>query len=175
MKSLSGSIPSRRARGASTDAGHESTRRTTIGSRSNLTRSRAALPPTASSASSISFTLTLSAGRLIAVRPPNASREASATLISAAIVPAVDPSATRVSGATGHTAGSPLSGSRMMEDKNPDAAPLGLPGRTTTVFGRTLRPSMKPFARVIGNELLANEFLNAIRRLRSRQSIVADR
>ena len=33
----------------------------------------------------------------------------------------------------------------MMPEKNEDAAPLGLPGRTVTVISRAARPSIKPF------------------------------
>ena len=47
-------------------------------------------------------------------------------------------------GSTGRIASCPASGSRMMPLKNELAAPLGLPGRTVTVFSRAERPSMKP-------------------------------
>jgi hypothetical protein len=47
-----------------------------------------------------------------------------------------------VSGATGHAASTPDSGSRMMPLANEDAALFGLPGRTVTVGRRRLRPSM---------------------------------
>ena len=49
-----------------------------------------------------------------------------------------------VVGATGHTASTPDSGSRMMPLANEDAARFGLPGRTVTVGRRNERPSMKP-------------------------------
>ena len=49
-----------------------------------------------------------------------------------------------VSSGTGSTASTPLSGSRMMPEAKPEAAPLGVPGRTVAVGTRTLRPSMKP-------------------------------
>ena len=45
---------------------------------------------------------------------------------------------------TGSTASSPASGSRMMLEKKPDAALLGLPGRTQMVGRRMLMPSTKP-------------------------------
>ena len=46
--------------------------------------------------------------------------------------------------ATGHTASTPDSGSRMMPLANDDAALFGLPGRTVTVGRRSERPSRKP-------------------------------
>ena len=49
-----------------------------------------------------------------------------------------------VVGATGHSASTPASGSRMMPLANDDAALFGLPGRTVTVGSRSERPSMKP-------------------------------
>ena len=45
---------------------------------------------------------------------------------------------------TGSTASAPASGSRMMLEKKPDAALLGLPGRTQMVGRRMLSPSRKP-------------------------------
>ena len=45
---------------------------------------------------------------------------------------------------TGSTASWPASGSRMMLEKKPDAALLGLPGRTQIVGSRRLSPSRKP-------------------------------
>jgi hypothetical protein len=46
--------------------------------------------------------------------------------------------------ATGSTACSPASGSRMIEEKKPDAALLGRPGRTETVGNLIPTPSTKP-------------------------------
>jgi hypothetical protein len=50
----------------------------------------------------------------------------------------------RTVSATGSTASAPASGSRMMPEKNPDAALLGLPGRTQMVGSRMPTPSRKP-------------------------------
>src|SRR5215204_2408036 len=50
----------------------------------------------------------------------------------------------RTSSATGSTASSPASGSRMMPEKKPEAALLGLPGRTQIVGSRMPMPSKKP-------------------------------
>ena len=47
--------------------------------------------------------------------------------------------------ATGQMAGSPTSGSLMIELAKVEAALLGLPGRTTMVGRRKARPSTKPF------------------------------
>ena len=46
--------------------------------------------------------------------------------------------------ATGSTASTPASGSRMMPEKKPDAALFGLPGRTTMLGSRMPTPSQKP-------------------------------
>jgi hypothetical protein len=50
----------------------------------------------------------------------------------------------RTLSSTGSTASSPFSGSRMMLEKNPDAALLGLPGRTQMVGSLSPIPSKKP-------------------------------
>ena len=57
---------------------------------------------------------------------------------------AADVSGCETSGPTGQIASSPASGSRTMPEKNDEAAPFGLPGRTVTVIRRAERPSMKP-------------------------------
>src|SRR2546429_314021 len=46
--------------------------------------------------------------------------------------------------ATGSSASRPASGSRMMPEKKPEAALLGLPGRTTMLGRRIPTPSQKP-------------------------------
>ena len=45
---------------------------------------------------------------------------------------------------TGSTASCPTSGSRMMPEKNPEAALFGFPGRTQIVGRRIPMPSKKP-------------------------------
>ncbi len=45
---------------------------------------------------------------------------------------------------TGSTASSPASGSRMIEEKKPDAALFGRPGRTEMVGSLMPTPSTKP-------------------------------
>ena len=57
---------------------------------------------------------------------------------------ATDVSGCETSGDTGQIASTPASGSRMIPEKNDDAAPFGRPGRTVTVIRRAERPSMKP-------------------------------
>ena len=117
--------------------------RAIAGSGSKRTRSRAALPPTASSASSISLTRVVSAGRFTAMRPPRDSD--SPTAIKPSIVLWEMPTQLASQVGTGQTAGRRCRGSRMMVERNPDAAPLGWPGLTVTVISRALRPSMNPF------------------------------
>ena len=51
----------------------------------------------------------------------------------------------RTSSDTGSTASRPLSGSRMMLEKNPEAARFGAPGRTQIVGSRSAIPSTKPW------------------------------
>lgn len=101
-------------------------------------------PATRSSAAAISPTVVFSEGRLIAVRGPHCASPASAARTKPAMVLPGEASATGVSGGTGTWARSPASGSRIMPLKKPEAAPLGRPGRTLTVIGRTLRPATKP-------------------------------
>jgi hypothetical protein len=50
----------------------------------------------------------------------------------------------RTLSATGRVASCPASGSRMMPEKNPEAALFGLPGRTQIVGRRMPMPSKKP-------------------------------
>ena len=56
----------------------------------------------------------------------------------------------------GSTPPAPASGSRMMLEKKPEAALLGLPGRTQMVGSRMLMPSKKPRAAVIGDQQFAD-------------------
>ncbi len=84
------------------------------------------------------------------------------------------PCATGVSSGTGQAARTPASGSRIMPLKKPEAAPLGWPGRTLTVISRTLRPRDEALARVVGHQLLADEFLDAVAGLRRGQGVVVD-
>ena len=54
---------------------------------------------------------------------------------------AAEVSGCETSGPTGQIASMPASGSRMIPEKNDDAAPFGLPARTVTVIRRAERPS----------------------------------
>ena len=101
-------------------------------------------PAARSSAATMSPTVTVSAGRLTALRPPHAAPDVSAARRSAATARLGEHSATSVCASTGQTARWPASGSRMMPDRNPDAAPFGRPGRTHTVISRTARPRRNP-------------------------------
>lgn len=143
-KSGSGVRPSRCARAEATRAGQLVTIRAMPGSGIQSISSAAAGPATLRSAAAISATVTVSAGRLTAVRPPHSSSVAVAARISPLTALAGDASATSVAGSTGQTARSPASGSRMMPDMKPDAAAFGLPGRTLTVTSRSARPRRKP-------------------------------
>ena len=87
----------------------------------------------------------MSAGRLTAVRPPQASSLAVAAHRSPAMALAGEASATSVSGVTGQMARCPASGSLMTPDMKPDAAALGRPGRTLTLTRRRARPRRNPF------------------------------
>ena len=100
-------------------------------------------PATRASASAISATVRVSAGMVTAERP-HACAEDRAAPSSATIALAGEASATSVPGSTGQVARSPASGSLMMPERKPEAAPLGRPGRTLTVISRTARPSRKP-------------------------------
>jgi hypothetical protein len=102
-------------------------------------------PATRDRAATISRTVTLSAGRVTAVRPPHSSSAAFAARSRPAMAFAGDASATSVSGPTGQVARWPASGSLMIPDMKPDAAAFGLPGRTLTVTSRNPRPRRNPF------------------------------
>jgi hypothetical protein len=92
----------------------------------------------------MSATVVASDGRFSAVRGPHSASLASRRRKMPSMVRAGDAMATGVASGTGQAAGRPASGSRIMPLKNPEAAPLGLPGRTLTVMSRTLRPRTKP-------------------------------
>jgi hypothetical protein len=93
----------------------------------------------------MSATEMVSAGRLTALRPPQASSLAAAATRSPAMALAGEASATSVSGATGQVARWPASGSLMMPDMKPEAAPFGRPGRTLMLTRRSARPRRNPF------------------------------
>ena len=84
--------------------------------------------------------MTLTAGRLTALCPPQVCSSADAARRMPRIVLAGEARTTPVSGLTGQMARSPASGSRMMPEKKLEAAPFGRPGRTLTVISRTVRP-----------------------------------
>ena len=74
----------------------------------------------------------------------------------------------RTSSETGRTASSPFRGSRMMLEKNPDAARFGAPGRTQIVGRRMPDPVEEPPARVVGEQQLGDRLLRAVARQRRR-------
>jgi len=59
-----------------------------------------------------------------------------------------------------------------MPDKNPEAAPLGLPGRTLTVISRTEARTDKTPSAKVSHELLADKFLNPVAALGGGKRIV---
>ena len=125
-------------------AGQLTTIRATAGSGTQSISPLAAGPATRSSAATMSATVTVSAGRLTALRPPQASSGEVAAQSSPPMAFAGEASATSVPGPTGQTARWPASGSRMMPEKKPEAAALGRPGRTQTVISRMARPRTNP-------------------------------
>ena len=76
---------------------------------------------------------------------------------------------------TGSTASCPASGSRMMPEKNPDAALFGLPGRTQMVGRRMPTPSRKPLRTVVGEQQFAHRLLRAVGGERRQMEFVGDR
>ena len=147
-------------------------RRTSRRARSATARAHLG-PATASSASSISATVTLSAGRL--------SASAAAERLDAASIDrdqAFDRARRRRhrmrhAGVDRADRLLPASGSRMMPLKNDDAAPLGLPGRTVTVIRRAAAAVDEALARVVGDQVLAHQLVRAVAGLRRRQRVVA--
>ena len=76
---------------------------------------------------------------------------------------------------TGSTASSPASGSRMIEEKKPDAALLGLPGRTHDGRQPDADAVDEAAARVVGEQQLADRLLRAVGGQRREMEIVRDR
>ena len=68
----------------------------------------------------------------------------------------------RTSSGTGSTASWPASGSRMMLEKKPDAARLGLPGRTQTVGKRRPDAIEEAAARIVRQQQFADRLLGAV-------------
>jgi len=74
----------------------------------------------------------------------------------------------------GSTASLPASGSRRMLEKKPEAALLGKPGRMQIVGSRMPMPSMKPAARIVGEQEFADRLLGAVTQQRRLKEFVAD-
>ena len=133
--------PSASARAVANEAGQLSTIFSIALSRSKRTRAAHSGPASCSSAASASATLTVMPGAFSVRFQPHASAGNSMARISASTARSGDAIHIFASGCNGHTAASPFSGSRRILLMNPDAARLGLPGRTTIVGSRTQRPS----------------------------------
>jgi len=146
MESMSGSgvRPSPDARSARILAGQLAIIRAITGSGIQSISELTCGPAIRSSAAAMSATLTVSAGRFTAVRPPQAWPDDVAAHSSPPTALAGELSAASTPGPTGQIARWPASGSLMMPDRNPDAAALGRPGRTLTVIRRRARPSRNP-------------------------------
>ena len=125
-KSGSGVRPSLAARSARTRAGQLVTIPATAGSGTQSISALASGPATRSSAATMSATVTLRAGRLTAERPPQASSDDVAARSSPSMARAGEMMAASVRASTGQIARSPASGSRMMPDRKPVAAPKKL-------------------------------------------------
>src|SRR5580658_155712 len=143
-KSGSGAKPSRAARPAWIRAGQVANICPTAGSGTQSISALTCGPATRVRAAAISATVTVSAGMVSAVRPPQAWSDAVAAHSRAPTALAGEARATTVPGSTGQTARWPATGSRTMPDRKPEAAALGRPGRTLTVIRRTARPFRKP-------------------------------
>jgi hypothetical protein len=144
-KSGSGARLSRAARSVRNRAGQLVTILATAGSGTQSISAVTSGPAACSSAATMPATVMVRAGRVIAVRPPQAPSDDVAAQSSPSMARGGDMSATSVAASTGQTARWPASGSRMMPERKPDAAALGRPGRTQTVISRTARPRRKPF------------------------------
>ena len=72
----------------------------------------------------------------------------------------------RTSSDTGSTASRPFSGSRMMLEKNPEAARFGAPGRTQIGRAAGADAVDEAAARVVGQQQLADRLLGAVARQR---------
>ncbi len=131
-------------------------------------------PAARSSAATMSPTLTVSAGRLTGLRPPQAAPEAPAAQRSPASARAGEDSATSVCASTGHTAR--CAGQRLADDagQEPGRGPVG-PARAD---GHRHQPdgpaAQEALARVVGQQLLPDDLLHPIAGLRVRHRLVVD-
>jgi hypothetical protein len=104
----------------------------------------ASSPPVRRNASICSATVADTPGIVRQRRSPSASPSISAAWTRNSTAVRGEANQCRMSSGTGRTASRPFSGSRMMLEKNEDAARFGLPGRTQIVGSRMPTPSMKP-------------------------------
>ena len=144
LKLASALQPKASARSGAKSRGQPSTIFSITGSGCGLIRRTTSLPATSRRASICSATVQLMPGRLSARRPCS-------NAVSSVAAWAKNPAAERglanqwrVLSAAGKMASCPFSGSRMMPEKNEDAAAFGLPGRTQIVGRRIDTPSMNP-------------------------------
>ena len=119
-------------------------KRPSVGSGSRRIRATALSPPTLRRASISSATVADTPGSVSARRSPRRARSSPAAWSRKPIAAEGLANQWRTVSGTGRIAGWPASGSRMMPEKNPLAAALGLPGRTTMVGSRIDTPSISP-------------------------------
>jgi hypothetical protein len=136
--------PMASARSVRKRTGHVCTMPWMRASGTNLTRFVVSGPATRPIASSISRTVSVIPGRFTTRLDGQADAGESCACMKASTARFGERIHTPVVSGTGHSASTPLRGSRMMPLANEDAARFGLPGRTTIVGRRSDRPSRNP-------------------------------
>ncbi len=143
-KFVSAVNPSANARTGLNALGQLCTSRAIFSSGSALIKATAFSPAILRNASICSATVADTPGRFRARRPPSDDNSASAAVTRKPTAERGLACQARTLPSTGSTASLPAKGSRMMLEKNPDAAALGFPGRTQMLGRRKLTPSKNP-------------------------------
>ena len=143
-KSASAWNPSSSARRGSNRPGQPATIRVIVSSGSSLIKRTAPSPAMRRNASICSATVAETPGIVRQRRSPSRPPSSEAACRRKPTAERGDAYQCRTSSGTGSTASCPFNGSRMIPEKNPDAARLGGPGRTQIVGSRTAMPSRRP-------------------------------
>ena len=143
-KFVSARNPRAPARRASNAPGHAATMRAIVSSGSCRIKATASSPAARRSASIWVATVADTPGIVRQRCRPRSTVSRAAAWTRKPTPDRGDANQCRTSVGTGNVASSPLSGSRMMLEKKPDAAWFGLPGRTQIVGRRRPMPSMNP-------------------------------
>ena len=174
-KSVSARKPRAFARAGSRFLGQPATMRAIVSSGSLRMSFTAFSPATCRSASICSPTVAETPGRLSVRRAPRSAVSISAARRRKPTAERGEACQCRTSSPTGRIASLPESGSRMIPEKNPDAALFGAPGRTQIVGSLRPIPSKNPRLRIVGEQQVADRLLRTVTRQRRGEELIADR